>query len=112
MTLSNPHHRLLGAADGPVVVALDGLGDDAHLPALRAGIRLVVPSRPGEADAVLDALGVDAVGLLARDLVAMPLLGGRVRAVSLLSPIPDVLVAAHVESAAVLDTALRFCAPA
>jgi hypothetical protein len=127
---------VLGAAWGPVVVVLDGtrasgLGDEAHVAAVRAGVRLVVPHLASDLRVLVDALGLDEIGLLARDngiplaLGAMAVLGDRVRAVSLLGPLPDGAMTPHElpltvwsvdpqrgPTLSLLDAALRFAAPA
>jgi len=81
-------YETLGAAEGPVVVVLDGPGSHglaraAAPAATELGIRLVAPDRPGAGSstdapdrgitdwpedhgALLDALGVDRAGLLAQ----------------------------------------------
>jgi len=126
---------VLGASQGPVVVVLDGiraggLGDEAHVAAVRAGVRLVVPLLGTEARALVDALHLDEVGVLAQGagiplaLGAAAVLGARVRALSVLGETPPVdaapagiplsVWALRPETGptlALYDAALRFCAP-
>src|SRR4051794_41225490 len=94
-----PAHTELGAAHGPVVVVVDGtraggLGDEAHVAAVRAGVRLVVPQLASDLRALVDALGLDEGGLLARHagvplaLGATAALGDRGRAGRLLGAVP------------------------
>jgi hypothetical protein len=128
-----PPHTVLGAAHGPVVVVLDGtraggLGDEAHVAAVRAGVRLVVPHLASDLRVLVDALELDEIGLLAGGagvplaLGAVTVLGRRVRAVSLIgeppphafTPLDLPLTVWNPErgpSLATYDAALRFAAP-